>query len=472
MKRLLYFIILTLTTIQVKAQSEYVEIRNASIEKNEQYVTVKFEAVAQKFPANYSIKLTPILFNGEGEWMNLESLKLVGKRRNITDKRTDNVQSNRYIIKKKNNSSVEYSYTFPYLDWMQYVSLAVEQIMEGCCKQSQHAMECISEATLLDYPSNPYFKTELQDYELTELEKYKLDNSFLHSIEDYEKRYDIFINERVSGTSIFLFKTSTRLLDVNYSNNKEVLSAIAKALHLIENDPNAVLKQIIIGGYASPEGSLEYNTGLSQRRAESVKATIQKRMKNPDEKLFEIFNGREDWSGLREMVETSHMPEKQEILNIIDSYSIEQEIRKTKLKELKGGAPYRYMLDNFFPLLRSASYIQIYYKMEENTTSTQLVTNKEGKKIWINPDSPQNRFATAINSAIELMIKKEYSEALEILLEFSENPDTWNYIGVCYMMTGDYDKADLFFRSALDNGEENAQRNLEQSKWRRKLVRQ
>ena len=104
---------------------------------------------------------------------------------------------------------------------------------------------------------------------LTELEKYSLENPFLHPVEDYPNRYDILFNERDKGTSVVQFKVGSHMIDMNIPGNKELLNAVGKAFRLILDDPNASLKQIVIAGYASPEGSLAFNTALAQKRAEN-----------------------------------------------------------------------------------------------------------------------------------------------------------------------------------------------------------
>ncbi len=372
----------------------------------------------------------------------------------------------------KNEPVIAYSASVPYEDWMQYISVAVEQVIEGCCFQFEKPLENIAENELLFYDIKPYFNLTPLQYELTELEMYDIENPFLHPMEDYEKRYDILFRDRDKGTSVVIFTVGSHKLDMDYQGNKDVLESIRKAFQLIENDPNAILKQIMIAGYASPEGSLSFNTALAQRRAESVKAFIQTLMERPNDHLFELYNGREDWDGLAEQVEKSTMPEKLEILDIIRSHTMEQEIRKTKLRQLNGGQPYRYMLENFYPSLRSAGYVQVYYEIDRKATVATAVTDEFGRTTWVDPDSPQNRCVTAVNKSLGYLVDNQYEEALELLIEFKEDARAWNCLEVCYMMKGDYDEADNYFRRAIDSGDENAALNLEQTQWARKVKTQ
>jgi len=91
-------------------------------------------------------------------------------------------------------------------------------------------------------------------------------------------------------------------------------------------------------------------------------------MKNAPIKSSDIilYNGSEDWRGLRALVAASNLYDKAEILRIIDSVPIvssdgKQKERLQQLKELNGGVSYRYMEGNFYPLLRNGAYIRVYY---------------------------------------------------------------------------------------------------------------
>ncbi|MCD7933340.1 MAG: OmpA family protein [Tannerellaceae bacterium] len=352
---------------------------------------------------------------------------------------------------------------------MAEVSVDVKQFQEGCCSFDEPGRMTVAENKLLYYQPEPKFRLDPYDYEFTELEQYTLDNPFLHSMEDHNQRYDILVKDRDKGTSVVIFTVGSHKLDMNFQGNKDVLDAIAKAFKLIEDDPNAVLKHIMITGYASPEGSLAFNTALAQRRAETVKTYIQSILSSPRNELFELHNGREDWDGLREKVENSRMAEKVEILEIIDSYTMEQEIRKTKLKQLNGGAPYKYMLENFYPPLRSAGYVQVFYEIDRTATVATAVTDELGRTTWVDPESPANVNITRINEALKFIKESDFEQALTQLLQAKDDPKAFNFIGVCHMMMKNYDESGQWFRKALENNDPFAQENIDQLNMMRRV---
>lgn len=115
-------------------------------------------------------------------------------------------------------------------------------------------------------------------------------------------------------------------------------------------------------GYASPEGKWEHNKTLSANRAKGMCSYLQARYGIPAERFTAEGRG-EDWDGLREAVAGSDMKYRNEVLAVIDGCSIFAG-REKKLMDLRGGAPYKYMLNNLFPPLRRME-ILITYRVHE-----------------------------------------------------------------------------------------------------------
>lgn len=443
------------------AAPEKLTIENTKVRKVNETVEVSFDVHIDKLNRNYQVELTPELYNG-GHRQALEKLVLTGKRRSLYDIRNRRTPDNGILVKRNNPRTVRYTGKVPYREWMSTVSLALNQTVTGCCSKSGKPRQTLATDKLLYYEIVPAFNTVPLEYRLTELEKYSLENPFLHPVEDYPNRYDILFNERDKGTAVVQFKVGSHVIDMGIPGNRELLDAVGKAFRLIIDDPNASLKQVVIAGYASPEGTLAFNTALAQRRAESFKDYLLDNLEMPrDENLFELYNGREDWEGLRRLVAASNMDYRQEVLDIIDSYTIEQEERKTKLKQLAGGGPYAYMLANFYPSLRNAGYLQVYYDIDRTASIATAVTDESGRTTWIDPNSPENIGVTLINRAMQHMTEGNYDAALQELESQRENPAAFNYIGVCYMTKGDYDQAEAFLKKAEANGDKYAPVNLE-----------
>lgn len=462
MKRYVILILSLLFTADLWAGApEKLTVENTKVRKVNETVEVSFDVRIDKLNRNYQVVLTPELYNGRNRQA-LDPVVITGNRRNLYQIRNRMGGDKGYIVKNKSPRTLSYATVVPYREWMNTVSLSLGQVVTGCCGEETKPSRTLAADKLLFYEITPAFNQEPLQYKLTELEKYSLENPFLHPVEDYPNRYDILFNERDKGTAVVQFKVGSHMIDMDIPGNRELLDAVGRAFKLITDDPNASLKRVMIAGYASPEGTLAFNTALARRRAESFRKYLLDNLSMPrDESLFELYNGREDWDGLRRQVAASDMEYRQEVLDILDAYTMEQEERKTKLRQLAGGQPYAHMLKNFYPPLRNAGYLQVYYDIDRTASVATAVTDESGRTTWIDPDSPENIGVTLINKAMEYMIAGNYDAALRELESQRDNPAAFNYIGVCYMTKGDYGRAGEYLGKAEAAGDPYAPVNLE-----------
>ncbi|MCD7968867.1 MAG: hypothetical protein LUF87_00735 [Alistipes sp.] len=156
------------------------------------------------------------------------------------------------------------------------------------------------------------------------------------------------------------FATGRTTIVAEYDGNGGYLRDLIRTIREIQSSGGEI-KRISIAGFASPEGSKSANEALALGRATEVKKYIMRETYLRDE-LFMIFNGGEDWEGLRQLVSQSDLAERDIIVDIIDNnFGWDNTRRKSNLMRLNNGRPYRYLLENVYPKLRRAAYITIYY---------------------------------------------------------------------------------------------------------------
>ncbi len=116
------------------------------------------------------------------------------------------------------------------------------------------------------------------------------------------------------------------------NRKKENLEALKNNLNYVEKGWE--LKDIEINGWASPEGEETFNEGLSQRRAETAKKYLARKLRKLKIKVDDdkwVLNGNgPDWNGFMKLVQASDLKDKNAILNVInssDASNKEQEIR-------------------------------------------------------------------------------------------------------------------------------------------------
>lgn len=152
------------------------------------------------------------------------------------------------------------------------------------------------------------------------------------------------------------FKTGKSNLEQDYNGNSLSLKRFVERVHDIVEKKKFTIAQIRIIGYASPEGPMTLNQRLSDERAHVLKDYLVEQTRLPED-LFLTVAGGENWNELCIMLENSEMPQKEQVLDIIRN-TPEGHDPEPMLKRLPDGV-YRYMLDTFYPKLRSASSVQM-----------------------------------------------------------------------------------------------------------------
>lgn len=168
-----------------------------------------------------------------------------------------------------------------------------------------------------------------------------------------------FIAENEKGAILIHFSRSGTTIDRYYQENNTSLVTLASVLKMIQVSNDSRVSRIVVAGFASPEGLLSENDRLARQRALTVRNFILANSTVHADNIH-LYNGSEDWRGLRKLVAASDMEAKSAILRIIDNVPIKAG-REKRLMDLAGGAPYRWMALHFFPKLRNAAYIKVYY---------------------------------------------------------------------------------------------------------------
>jgi outer membrane protein OmpA-like peptidoglycan-associated protein len=165
------------------------------------------------------------------------------------------------------------------------------------------------------------------------------------------------------------FRVSRYDIDPGYMDNERTLLDLVRSVREILASGDRRLVNIVVGGFASPEGGSEINNRLGFKRAVAMKKYIAMRTGLGYDRI-ETYNGEVDWEGLRQRIEESTMPEKRQLLDIIDTMPIWDSRRQVgrlgTIMRLNGGDTYRRLLREHFPYLRSGAFIQVYYENYAN----------------------------------------------------------------------------------------------------------
>lgn len=126
-----------------------------------------------------------------------------------------------------------------------------------------------------------------------------------------------------------------------------------KTLRAIKDDQHGyMLDNVEISAYASPEGSLKFNTQLADKRRQSSQSYVNKQLQEANlEAEVDAKYTAEDWEGFQELVKASNIQDKDLILRVLSMYPDPEE-REKQIRNLSAG--FQELADEILPELRRA----------------------------------------------------------------------------------------------------------------------
>ncbi|PXV58385.1 OmpA family protein [Dysgonomonas alginatilytica] len=448
------------------------EVKNFTQEGNSLHVDLDFDLKALNMSTREQLVLTPVIRNGNQE-LKLKPLIINGKIRHkvylrqkefgtLKDDNRDALE----VVKagKQKKQIVSYSTTLNFEDWMKQSSLYLDEShCPGCGKAANQYERLLAE------------KPTLEIEEVIIPYKYEPMFSFITPPADTIK-----IGNK-QGSAYLKFHVGKSAIDPSLANNTIELDKIHTTLDILLNDKNITIKNISITGFASIEGTYAFNKRLSEQRAKSLNNYLQERYSLP-ENLFHIDWMGEDWDGLIKLIQDGNMDKKEEVLSIINSTDI-FDGREKQLMQFDGGRPYRFMLNEYFPLLRRVNYL-IEYRIPEYGLDESKKILKEHpdqlsrKELFILAESygkgsnefcelliiahslyPQDE-TTKQNAAAAYAMRSNYAQAERLALQSANNGSALNNLGAIYLLQGKLEDAEKALSQAKQAGSQEASYNL------------
>ena len=222
---------------------------------------------------------------------------------------------------------------------------------------------------------------------------------------------------------------------VNVSESITSFSQNARAMQILStlNKENFNVSKILIKGWASPESSVAYNQGLSERRANDVKNIIARQYNFP-ESLYEVQGMGESWDEVIDYIKNTNnqtiVKVRDQLLDIIAKYP-NLDAREAAIKSVGGGVPYRTLLNEAYPEARYADCEVIF-------TYTSI-TDDDANVLFPTPaPTPEPAPAPAptpapvvvtpvVEPVVEAFDWKDWFIALQAGPNYSMNENTWTY---------------------------------------------
>lgn len=414
------------------------------------------------------LTLTPVLEAGQ-EKMGLPSVLVNGRisqkvyDREVSLKNLNDEPRFQVIKAEKGTNVVLYKTTIPFEPWMKKARFVLVPNMCGCGKSN--AGEPLLIADKVTYrPDKRYEVVPTLVYISPEAETEK------HRAE--------------VGTAYLDFQVGKSVILPDFRNNAVELEKIDNTINAVINDKNITPRGIILKGFASPEGSYKSNALLAENRVKALRTYIGNKHDFKQD-FFRLETEPEDWAGFKAKVEADAMvPERDAVLAIINS-SDEPDQKEAKLRSLKGGVAYRYVLNEIFPSLRRSDY-QIDYTVREFTveegreiikTHPQQLSLSEmfavANSYETGSEEYNNVFEIAVrmfsddpvanlNAANISIGKGDYAAAKTYLAKAGNMPEAIHARGVLKLIEGDLDAAEPLLKQAKAAGVAQADDNLKE----------
>lgn len=172
-----------------------------------------------------------------------------------------------------------------------------------------------------------------------------------------ESGYAMVSSFTVAGDTIrrivIYFDANNVSVDTGYKDNNQSITTLDSLL--VGQSDTKKIKAVNVVTFVSPDGDESYNASLAIRRKHSIREFLQRYNSDIDVDKIRFFSEGENWSEFRKLVASdSNLPDRAEVLALIDFHKNDVVKRKQLLRKLNQGAAYKYMVHSVFPKLRRA----------------------------------------------------------------------------------------------------------------------
>ena len=191
----------------------------------------------------------------------------------------------------------------------------------------------------------------------------------------------------------FEFRLNSHVVEPHFGNNALQLQKIVDLIRQFEENPTLTLRSVSFCGSVSPEGTFEINRKLAQERLNALESKIRAEVDIPDS-IITRNDSYISWEFLRRHVETSVLPHRCEILEVLDM-PIDEESdyptkRIAKLRQIDEGRVWWQLNDLYFSHMRNAYAVIVYDEPEvEHVPIVTPILTEAAKPIIVAEPQPQ-----------------------------------------------------------------------------------
>lgn len=258
-------------------------------------------------------------------------------------------------------------------------------------------------------------------------------------------KFQRIIQEMQEADIKFLIQqASLRSSETGSESVKNLKAAIKEA----NDNEKKIIHSIEVSGYASPEGGLDLNTKLAERRQKAAADFLKKDLKkNKIDEEIEAETTAEDWEGFQAAMENSNIQDKDLVLSVLARFTDPEE-REAQIKNLS--AVYKNIADEILPALRRSRLI----------LTTDLIGKSDEEIAELAKNDPAQLNVEELLYAATLT--KDNAEKLAIYQKAADqfgDYRAYNNMGMIYFEQGNLEEASRCYAKALEIEPNNADVN-------------
>ncbi len=417
-------------------------------------------AIDGKFPAKYFAKkvtlvATPVL-KYEGGEKAFEPVTVQGEK----------VNANNKVISYANGGSFAYKDAVPYAEAMRISDLELRITASKGAKSVDFAPIHLAKGVIATSSLVVNYPTPILGVQREKNTTGKYDPN----IDAFQR---IVPDEYTADIKYLINKADLRKEELT----KEEIAKLKEYNKEAAKDPRKKLKSMEISSYASPDGTLDFNTKLAEKRQDVSSKFLTKELKKDEvEAEFKTKFTPEDWDGFKEMMTKSNIQDKELILRVLSMYT-DPEVREKEIKNLSNA--FTTVAAQILPQLRRSKFttsIDLIGKTDEEIAAladsdpsklnpaellyAATLTKDLNKQLAIYNSFIKvypNDWRGPNNAGLVLVKQMKYADA-KSLFEKAEKlnnnePIIKNNLGVCELKDGNLAKAETYFGAASGAGD-------------------
>lgn len=367
--------------------------------------------ITGRIPAKFMVKnakveVTPVLVYASGETQSLPYLM-----------QGEDARANGTVVSYLNGGSVAIPFSVPYNSAMErsdlYLDFSVDQNGKIYALPRVKVGNGVIATATLATAADVYPAVAKDNFQKVINEKYSADIHFLINQ----------ANIRSSQTSSDQYKDlNARLKEAAAASNQEIAG-------------------VNISSFASPEGSLEFNTALAERREKATTALMENQLKKDKITEFGELTSQftpEDWEGFQKLVEASNIQDKGLILQVLKMQK-DPEMREKELRNLS--SVFDELADQILPQLRYSRVMASINVIGKSNEELVNLFNTDPKALTADEMLYIATLTDDNNKKMEV-----YNKACEV---FPNDYRSFNNLGLTQYVAGDYEGAKANFEHAL-----------------------